>query len=414
MKNRITAVYITDENYAMPTYISIFSMIKNKDEEDLLKIYLIGKGLSNQTKSRYNTLLCKDVSLEMIEVDRDKYFLLSKTCLFAQTIHVSDAALFKMDLPDLLADEEKILYIDGDTLIQGSLKGLFETNIEKEYVAAVADQFDEKINGNSSFCHRIGLERKHYFNSGVMLLNLKKMRADNISRRLLEYRSQGINYFMDQDCLNAVLGERLVLLPCIYNFMSTISDVYDAEEIGEKFLGERTESIEDCISKSIILHLTDKKKPWIYNIPWYSDIFLKYYRESVYGNEKIIFKSPLKVLRDENQLLRERMNYMIQHTEFVFPYQLLPKGSKVVLYGAGKMGQSFYEQIQATNYCNIVAWIDKRGNSAMDQVGFPEDIVKVTYDFILIAIGNQQIVSEVKNLLKNTYHVQTEKIVSKF
>lgn len=414
MSNVITVAYITDESYAMPTYISAYSMIRNKEKEDNLRIYLIGNGLSDDSKVNFLLLKKSDVDVQLIEVDSNKYVSLAKTCLFSKTIHVSDTALFKMDLPNILPGEEKVLYIDGDTLIQGSLRELYDTDIKNKYVAAVEEPFDEEIGEYSFFYDRIGLKRKHYFNSGVMLLNLAMLRAHNISEKLLEYRIHGVNYFMDQDCLNAILGERLVLLPCIYNFMSTISDLYDINEIGQKLFGIETTSIESCIAMARILHLTDKKKPWIYNMPWYSDLFFSYYRESPYKIEKIILKSPLKVMGDENKSLRKRMNHIISTIEFVFPYHKIPKGSRIVMYGAGKMGKSFFQQIKATQYCDIVAWVDKKGMSIAKDVALPTRIVDVSYDYILIALSNQQLVDEVRDFLRNTYHVEKTKMISKF
>lgn len=414
MENKITIAYITDENYVMPTHISIFSLIKNKKQEDILKIYLIGDNISSISKEQFRKLQEKKVEIEIIEVGKDKYTSLGKTCFFSETIHVSAAALFKMDLPELLCDEDKVIYIDGDTLIQGSLNELYKTDIESAFVAAVDDQFDVRIEEYSYLCGRIGLKRKHYFNSGVMLLNLKKMRQENISQRLLEYRTMGINYFMDQDCLNAVLGEKLITLPYVYNFMSTLSDVYDAAEIGKKFLNINIKSMEECISSAKILHLTDRKKPWIYNMPWYSEIFLRYYNQSLYKTEKIILKSPLKVLVNERQNLIRQLNQLNDRMEAVFPYEKIPKGSRVVIYGAGKMGQSYYRQILATQYCKLEAWVDKQGNRSAEGVDFPEKLQNVMYDYVIIAIANQQIVNEIKDYLKNTFGVDEIKIISKF
>lgn len=410
----ITVAYITDENYAMPTYVSVYSLIRNKDKEDKVRIYLIGNNLSRESKEYYLHLKGENVEVRLLCVDSDKYVSLSKTCHLAQTIHVSDAALFKMDLPQILEGEDKVLYIDGDTLIQGSLKDLYETDVEKVYVAAVEEPFDKKVEGFSSFCDRIGLKRGSYFNSGVMLLNLAKMREENVSGKLLEYRIHRMNYFMDQDCLNAVLGEKIIFLPCIYNFMSTISDLYDANELGHIFFGMDGFTIESCIAEARILHLTDRKKPWIYNMPWYSKLFFSYYSKTPYRKQWIDLKSPLKVLRDENQDLRRRMNAILSRAEFVFPYDRISKGCRIVLYGAGKMGQSFYRQIQATQYCEIAAWVDIKGSDAGENVDFPGKISEVSYDYVLIAIGMQRIVDEVKNLLKNTYQVESGKMITKF
>ena len=43
---------------------------------------------------------------------------------------------------------------------------------------------------------------------------------------------------------------------------------------------------------------------------------------------------------------------------FVFPFDMVEKGSRVVLYGAGRMGQVYYRQLQQTEYAKVVGWID--------------------------------------------------------
>lgn len=45
--------------------------------------------------------------------------------------------------------------------------------------------------------------------------------------------------------------------------------------------------------------------------------------------------------------------------KYIFPFAHVPKNSRIEIWGAGKVGQEFYHQIQATQFCKIVAVIDE-------------------------------------------------------
>ncbi|MCK7489743.1 MAG: hypothetical protein MZU79_05535 [Anaerotruncus sp.] len=94
--------------------------------------------------------------------------------------YVTSAAYLKFDLPDLIPNQDKVLYLDGDIIIQKDLSDLFEINIKDYYAGAVKDigLIDNDLN------------IKNYFNSGVMLLNLKLMRENNASTALLNIASR--------------------------------------------------------------------------------------------------------------------------------------------------------------------------------------------------------------------------------
>lgn len=410
---KINVAYITDERYAMPTCISVYSLIVNKECNDAFNIFIICNEVSDKAKKRFLMLSNDEVMISLIDAEEEHYKhykSLAQTLIRSSNIHVTASALFKFNLPEILQNVSRVIYIDGDTLIQKSLYDLYNYELSDNYIASVNDMLDEKDNGFSIHAARLGLRRESYFNSGVMLLNLEKMRKDNISRELLEYRENSINYFMDQDALNAVLGEKRVVLPCKYNFLSTVTDNFELEEICEKYLNEKKHNIEECIETAVILHLTDKKKPWVYNMPWYSSIFLDYYNRSPYAEDAINLKSPLKVLCDTINALRDRMAGM----EFVVPYEKIKRSSRLILYGAGKVGKAYYKQLLLTQFCTLVAWVDQQGSQVDSNVCLPREIVYMEYDYLLIAINSKETVSEVRHFLVDECAVDENKILDIF
>lgn len=391
-KENISVVYITDEAYAMPTCISILSAIQNAGRDDLLDFYVLCNGVTDASKSKFESLSTDKVNVNAINIKNEKYAEIAKSCLTFPYIHVSSTALFKFNLPEILANLDRVIYIDGDTLIQKSLRELYDWDLHGVYLAAV-DDIINKIHGGK-YSGRVKIH-SHYFNSGVMLLNLEKMRKENITEKLIDYRINGKNYFMDQDALNVVLGKKRNILPYIYNHMSTITDNLDIEEIQTEFQIESSVTLEEFIDSAVIVHLTNSKKPWSYNMPWYSERFMKYYKESPYSDVRIELKSPIKAICDKS-------------------YWSIIEKHKVALYGAGIRGHRIYNDIQEKKWCDVVIWVDKNYKKIGGEIESPQRLKEADFDYVLITIVDKIIALEAKLDLAKKYHVEMDKILTIF
>jgi len=95
----------------------------------------------------------------------------------------------------------------------------------------------------------------------------------------------------------------------------------------------------------------------------------------------------------------------------LFPFDKVPKNSRIVLYGAGNVGKQFYDQATEINFCEIVLWLDKKADGLL--VKQPETVVNLNvndYDLAIIAIENETIMLEIKALLMS-YGVPESKIL---
>ena len=99
--------------------------------------------------------------------------------------------------------------------------------------------------------------------------------------------------------------------------------------------------------------------------------------------------------------------------DWIVPYSQFPQGSKIVLYGAGDVGQAYYMQIKYTGYCKVVAWVDqdaelyKSWEMNVDEVSA---INNCEYDYVLLAIADSKTAKIINDLLLEMNVVQ-EKIV---
>lgn len=82
---------------------------------------------------------------------------------------------------------------------------------------------------------------------------------------------------------------------------------------------------------------------------------------------------------------------------YLFPFGKVEKHEKIIIYGAGNVGTQYMEQIIQTKYCHVTLWVDKY---AVKQNVHPiEDISKYSFDKVVIAIEDKQIIDNVKRML---------------
>lgn len=100
-------------------------------------------------------------------------------------------------------------------------------------------------------------------------------------------------------------------------------------------------------------------------------------------------------------------------TSFLFPFDLVPRGSKIIIYGAGTVGKDYMEQLKKLDYCDVVAWIDKNRVEAMGIKTTSIDILKdnsLKYDKIIIAVKNTSLKNEIENEL-SAIRISSDKII---
>jgi len=99
--------------------------------------------------------------------------------------------------------------------------------------------------------------------------------------------------------------------------------------------------------------------------------------------------------------------YYIINSHSILPHE------KVVLYGAGSVGQDYYKQIVLDNKFKIVKWVDKQFQKYKEKnlnVEPVESIINIEYDYILIAIKSKEASQKIKEQLINIYEIDASKI----
>lgn len=272
-KNEVCIELHTDDNYVIPTIITITSILQNKNKNSIYKIRVLGNNLSLENEN-----LLKQLDIQFIP-HKNQFHQFEGKHEF-----VSSTDLFKFDLPNVLADWDKVLYIDTDMIVQGDLSELFNTDLKDNYVAAVKD-----MAGMVSEKHHEKLNLPNYFNAGMMLLNLKKMREDDISQKLVDYKlHKDCGHFMSQDALNYVFNEQVVWLSPKYNYMASNLTTYSDYCICD-FYEINPGELKNIKKHAVIMHLTNKFKPWKYKNVYGHKLWTKYKNKSICKNIKLTY-----------------------------------------------------------------------------------------------------------------------------
>jgi lipopolysaccharide biosynthesis glycosyltransferase len=276
---RVSVAFICDSHYVIPTAVAITSLICNKNPDTYYDIYIIAADLSEREIKKFYEFKGNKFDIHIIKVSLEKFKNIPKS------FHVPPTSCLKFDLTDLIPHQDKVLYLDGDVIIQKDLGDLFEINIDDYYAGVVKDigWIDNDFN------------IKNYFNSGVMLLNLKMMRGNDASTALMNIRRSTDNLTcIDQDCFNIYFGQKVKLLPLIYNyfygFILKRREEYTVDYINKCF-GTNYSSLDNIKKDSCIIHLVGWEKPWIYFNSVFASEWDEYFQKSLFKLGKLKRKS---------------------------------------------------------------------------------------------------------------------------
>ena len=279
MSSKISLCFICDEYYVMPTAVAITSLIVNKNCDSVYDVFLITNNLSGESVTILKNMETESVKIIIINADKGEEFDKFRIA----DHHVTPSALLKFELPELLPDElEKILYLDGDVIVQKDLAVIFNKNIENVYAGAVSNG----PNRAKRFSDQYNIKCSLYFNSGVLLLNLKKMREDYISELLIEckYRNSRKDGLMDQDTFNLVFREKVSLLSFYYNFQYHSWLDFDINQLAEHYGLKMVDSKYKWIPEAFVIHYSSMRKPWKFLHFFASDVWFHYYLLSPFKN----------------------------------------------------------------------------------------------------------------------------------
>lgn len=288
----------TDDNYVQHCMAMLCSFFENNKKYEIC-VHLLFNTLSEYSQKlisklseRYeNKVKYYKIGSEMIE-----NFHLNDNILLNGKKMYSIATYFRYFLPSMLPDNiDKVLYLDCDIIVLKDVSELYNMNLSNYGVAAVKDS--SPFDSYHRFKMGLGLHHEA-FCAGMMMINLKFWRKNNIQQKLIEYSTANWKnvYMQDQDALNYVFRDSWFKLP--YKWGKTPLSVAPVD------YSQRWFDINEFVESPCIYHYSAHVKPWL--DLWFPDqkYYWKYVKlsefpnpQKTHANKKLKFKIYKSILR---------------------------------------------------------------------------------------------------------------------
>ena len=285
----INVLFASDDNFAPYLGVAIYSFLKNNHQDfRKINIHILAKRISKDNKTILEEIASPFGENNLIFIEDEGISKILGKKIQANRALSSFSRLFAASFLDETI--EKVLYLDADSLILGSFKELWETNIENYYVAGVLDVGPDYVKT------AVGLSKDvNYINAGVLLINLKKWRNEDVESKFIDFLEKNNMqvYNNDQGIINATLNDSILIVDPKFNLMSPFLEK-DYDDVikwnGLKNYYDK-ETIENAIKNPVFLHFVH----FINGRPWFKDtkhpckdLYLKYASETQYKNDVVV------------------------------------------------------------------------------------------------------------------------------
>lgn len=251
MERQIDILVSLDQNY-LPQLKVLLTSIRLNNPGIICRIYLMHRSIPEAVLKDIEEKL-QQVQYELHPLSVDETLFKSAPVMKQYPQEMYYRLLAGQFLPQHL---DRILYLDPDILVINSLLPLWETDLEGYCFAAAAHTGKTEFANNVNRI-RLGTEND-YFNSGVLLINLKecrsKIRPEEIFLFVQEHAQELL--LPDQDILNALYSKQILPLDDIlWNYDARNYHNYFVRSIGQADIGW-------VMANTAILHFCGKDKPW--------------------------------------------------------------------------------------------------------------------------------------------------------
>jgi lipopolysaccharide biosynthesis glycosyltransferase len=290
MKQVLHVAAACDESYAMPLAAMIASLAANLSVSRSACVHVLQRRLSTSLRTKIEESVCRDsVRIDWIDINDNCLRSLVNTLRSFDTVSLE--SYYRLLLPDVLPQElDKVIYLDSDLVVHQDISKLWDLEIANTSLLAVPELFPASERVSSSAGIRLYRELElpselKFFNSGVMLINLKKWRHEHVSAQALIYLDAAAQYLRwhDQEALNAVLAGDWTELDSRWNV--TMHAVRSSAE---------TRRYADLIQNPYIVHFNSARKPWQPDFSLgFQDLFYHYLDSTAWKGWRPDAASPL-------------------------------------------------------------------------------------------------------------------------
>lgn len=260
MPHKLNILVTLDENYIPRLNVMLYSLLRS-NADCLFDVYLLHAAIPETAIERTRKLLENRGRLCPVQVRELRLLDAPTTDRYPQEIYYRIFAA--RYLPREL---DRVLYLDPDLIVNGSLLPLYGLDMSNYYFAAASHVGGLMLKINDL---RLDMdESAPYINSGVMLMNLELLRREQNEKDVFRFIQERKNLLVlpDQDIISGLYGSRILALdPFRYNMTERL---YQAHAPFDREL-----DLDWVRNNSVIIHYCGRNKPWKKHYLGQLDIF---------------------------------------------------------------------------------------------------------------------------------------------
>lgn len=282
---KIPIVFSTDHNYVMQTGVCITSLLMNSQPTTSYDIFILGssditycdKNILENTVKKFSAIS----TINFISIDNrfDKAY---------EIRDISKAAYFRLVIPELIHEYNKVIYSDVDVIFRKGLEDVINIDLGQNYWGGIKAIGASNI---KDYILQMGLSPDKYINTGFLIINSDLQRKEKLYDTINKHTNKKYQ-FQDQDIINIIGKDRILYLPLEYCFTQKSYELYhtNKQSLYSKFSPEEVEKA----FNSGIIHYEGTNKPWNaycyrYDSWWY------YYKHSLFFDEKKYFQEAYNI-----------------------------------------------------------------------------------------------------------------------
>jgi lipopolysaccharide biosynthesis glycosyltransferase len=275
-QSKINIVLAVDHAFCMPLSVAIRSVLRHLKENSSVTVWILHHRVPEAAITRVNDSLA-----DLLKASKIHWLPISADMLSDATVdgHVSIVTYFRILIGRYLpSDVQRVIYLDCDVLVRKDISRLFSCDLEGKTVGAVQDSASPFLDAKKvhiikhaairnlaatrpipNYQHQNLLATAPYFNAGILLIDLKRWREQQVEESLLQCirQHQSEMIWWDQYALNVVLYNDWRILEPTWNVTSHLMSLPTAKQC---YLDEST--FNELRRDPSIVHFSSDVKPW--------------------------------------------------------------------------------------------------------------------------------------------------------
>lgn len=292
-KQHIPICFATDDNYVPFLTVALASLLDNASKDNFYKIYVLTSHLSEDNKQSILKQVTENSSIEFVQLSKE---LDKVQNMFHLRDYYSKETYYRIFIPNLFPQYQKVLYLDCDITVVGDVSELYNTSIHGYYVAAAQEEVMQTYEVFGNYVEQAdGINRKEYFNAGILLINCRRWRNKLIAERFVDLLNRyKFRVVQDEDYLNVLCKGNVKKISLGWNKTSYKNEAFDDKDLK-------------------IIHWKINWRPWKYKDILYEEYFWKYAKMTDFYDKLIQMRdSRTDEDKKKDEILMENLSKMAQ------------------------------------------------------------------------------------------------------